>query len=434
MNDSFQMRRSDSVLLGVLSAGAYLIIALFSTQLGSGTTQSIPVWLSSGVVFGLLISIPKPHWDPLLMGVSLASAVWAWWAHGLTGISMVSFAALDTGSVLIGAWFASLGRNRDPVLAAAFLIAGTFLTSVLGATLSAALWYLSGLDEAYGKEWLAWALSTGCGIALVAPIVMHFRDFRLKLADGLSMQSFFTGLTTFVMFVGATMSVFSKDAVQRFGAISSTLGYVPMPFLLVTSLIWGALGGALSTLVGALLVFRLTVDGWGPFAVADSVLGDAIVGVQSYVLVWAVVIHLAQALLASRQIAYQRVRRWQLHCERILQASHVASVEFDVATGSAEWGETAANVLGAEVTRLHHISDWLDCLRVEERSTADTKWSTVANGECSVSDATHKLRIGSQDLVVHVRFAGVKGPDGGVERVAGVIWIVSRVFGDAGDA
>lgn len=423
MSDSFQARSSDSIFLGVVSAGAYLIVGLFSAQIARGVTQTTPVWLASGVVFGLLISVPRAQWAPILAGSFFASAVWAFWGHGLKGIHLLLFAALETCGVIAGSLLASMKKWADAVVEAFFLIAGAFVTSVLGATASAKLWYWEEMSSAFGDEWRTWALSTGVGIVLVAPVANSFRTFVVKGAGGLPMRPFLLGLATFSMFISATLLVFGKGAIQRFGAIAPTLGYLPMPFLLATSLIWGPLGGALATLLGSLLIFRLTVEGWGPFALTDAVSGHAVVEAQSYVLIWAILIHFGQALLASRQAASRRARHWQLHCERILQASHMASVEFDAVTGRAEWGETAASVLGGEVAHLHHVSDWLQCLPSGDRAAANLEWSALANGELAIVDSTHDIRVGNQVRCVRARFAGVQGPDGSVERIGGVIWL-----------
>ncbi|MCP2936384.1 MASE1 domain-containing protein, partial [Salmonella enterica subsp. enterica serovar Typhimurium] len=90
---------------------------------------------------------------------------------------------------------------------------------------------------------------------------------------------------------------------QRFGDVAATLTYLPMPFLLLASMFWGPRGGAVATMVGALLIIWLTAHGGGPFAIREGFPGESVIEVQAYVWVWAVLLLAGRALNEARRIA-----------------------------------------------------------------------------------------------------------------------------------
>lgn len=411
---------------GALLALVWLALALVSRSLAHGATETLPVWLGSGVTFAVLLVGPRWTWPALLAGAALASLVWGVLAHQLSLLAALAFALIEVSSMALGAWIATRGRlDAQSPAGSALMIAGALVASTVGATLAVALWgwQRPGADLAF--EWRTWALSTLVGLLLVAPLVTAFRGFRIMRSGGLAMTPFLGGAAAFVAFVVAALLVFATHAQQRWGDVAATLAYVPMPFLLVASLLWGPRGGAMATLLGSLLIIARTSQGGGPFAIHEATPGESVVEVQGFVLAWTTVLLLTRALAEGRRVALARARDWQLRYERTLQAVGVASVEYDAVTGRATWGDGALQVLGADAVGADTHAAWLDRVDPAERGLVQAAWQAVASGSRPAADHAYMLHSGAgRVLRVREQLAAVQGGDGRVEQVVALLTLV----------
>jgi integral membrane sensor domain MASE1 len=408
-----------AVLVGVL----LLVAAFVSRSLAEAATQTTPVWLASGVTFAALLVCARWSWPAVLVGAGIGSVIWAMASHGLALHAAIAFGVIEMVSMAAGAWIATLGRH-DPQspAGAALLIAGTFVASVLGGLLAVEMWrwFRPGINLAL--EWRVWTFSTAVGLLLVAPLAVAFRGFRIKRSGGMPMPQFLGGTLAFLAFIISVLVVFSNHSVERFAGLAPTLAYVPMPFLLTTALLWGPRGGALAALVGFVLIIYRSADGGGPFNVIEDFPGQAVVEVQGFVVVWAVVMLMGRALSEGRRQALEDARAWRLRYARTLQAVGVASVEYDAVTGRATWGEDAAWVLGAAVKDVNSLDEWLDRIDVAERGNVQATWSAVARGDVPTSEQDYGVHLPDGGAVrVHERLAGIRGADGTVEQVAALL-------------
>jgi len=411
-----------AALLAVL----WWLVALLSRSMADAAAQTLPVWLASGVTLAALLVAPRWAWPALLAGAAVAAFGWGMVAHQLGVAGALLFAGVEVVSMALGAWVATAGRqDLDAPAGAGRLIAGALLAAVTGASLATLLWAWArpGADLAF--EWRAWALSTAVGLLLVAPLVVAYRGFRVRRSGGLPMAPFLGGAAAFAAFLLAVLLVFSGQAAQHWGPLAATLAYVPMPFLLVASLLWGPRGGTVATLLGSLLIIALTARGGGPFAITETFAGEAVVEVQGFVLAWAVVQVLTQALAEGRRRALAGARDWQLRYERTLQAVGVASVEYDAASGRATWGAGAEQVLGALAGRAASHREWLDLVDAGERGMVQAGWQAVADGRIAGSEHRYGLRgPDGRMLHVHERLAAVTGGDGRVEQVVALLHVL----------
>lgn len=406
-----------NIVVAIVVALAYLLVAALSRALAGGPTETVPVWLATGMTFGALLAVARGRHAAVLAGTAVAALAWAIVTHRLAPGPAFAFAAIETCSAAAGAWVAARGSIARPLRAVGYLVGGAVLTSALGATLALELWRWFRPGVPYLTEWGAWTFSTLVGILLVAPVIAAFRGFAVKRSGGMPMLQFAIGATAFALFLIIAWIVFAGDVGRRFGPVGATLGYLPMPFLMFASLLWGMRGGALATLCGSLLVIGLTAAGGGPFSVAEGTPGEAVIEVQAYIAVWAVLILIAHALAEARRNALASARDWQLRYERTLEATGVASAEFDAITGAAVWGESAGAVLGADVVRLGSIGEWLMAIDNADRAAAQAGWDAVAGGTSPSSVGVFDVRIGDRPLWVEARLAPVHGADGAVERV-----------------
>jgi len=416
-------RPSNFVGIAAIVAIAYGIVGVLCRAVASADMQTVPLWLGAGVVFGALLVAPAGMRAAVLTGAFVASYLWGVFAHHLHAAAALAFALIEVACTAAGAFVAQrAGREGTNDLAeVSWLIAGALLTALLGASLAAEFWRWQRTDAVYGIEWRGWAFSTLVGVLLAAPVIAAFRGFRVRRSGGMPMKQFCTGAVAFAAFLAIAWIVFGTGVQQRFGAVAATLGYLPMPFLLLSAMVWGPRGGALAMLAGSLLVIAKTAAGGGPFAVADTFAGEAVVEVQAYVAVWAMLVLLARGLSESRREAKVQARDWQLRYERILGATGTASVEFDAVTGSAIWGAQAPAMLGSEVLALHGVADWHACIDAPDRALAQAAWSAVTLGRQPSAISVYAVRLGGRLRTVQAQIAAVCGPDGTVERVAGLL-------------
>lgn len=405
-----------AVMVGVLMLAA----ACLSRALAQAATEAVPVWLGSGVTFAALLVCRLWSWPVVLGTAGTIMAGWAMAAHGLGLPGAVAFGLIEVVSMGAAGWIATYGqKDSQGPLGAVLLIAGALAGAALGASLAVELWRWQRPGLNLSVEWRTWAFSTAVGLLLVGPVAVAFRGFRVRRSGGMPMQQFAAGGLAFVIFVATVLAVFSPQAEQRLDGLAATLAYVPMPFLLATALLWGPRGGAVATLLGCLLIIYRSAQGAGPFNVTEGFPGEAVVEVQGFVIVWALVMLFGRALSESRRSALAEARGWRLRYERTLQAVGVASVEYDAVTGRATWGEGASELLGAAIRHVNSMDEWLDRIDAAERGPVQATWSAVARGETPVGVQEYAVTLpGSGRLRVHERLAGIRGADGSVEQVA----------------
>jgi integral membrane sensor domain MASE1 len=422
--DSTPSRTSGAWSTFAALAVAYLAAGIVSRSLASAQTHTVPVWLAAGVAVGVLRVVGPGQWLGALLGTAAGAYVWGLTGHALGAWGAVPFAAIETVAVGIGAWVArwaggAPAQRRGPSLV--WLLLGTALTAGIGATLAAEYWRHATPEAAYADEWRAWAFSTALGILLLAPVIDAFRSFRVRRSGGMPSAQFAAGALAFAVFLVVAWLSFGAGAHRRFGALIPTLAYLPMPFLLLAALLWGPIGGSVGTLLGGVLLIAWTAAGHGPFAVADGFPGEAVIEVQAYVALWVVLILLVQELSAARRQALAQARDYQLRYERTLEATGVASAEFDAVTGAAVWSRQAQAVLGPGIDTIANVGDWLAGIQPPDRALAEASWRQVVDGRLAGTSDGYPIRLAGRILRVQTQWAAVRGPDGRTESVAALM-------------
>lgn len=416
-----------TVQRAALVAALWLASAALSRTLAHTVTQTIPVWLSSGVTFAALLVAATWRWPALLAGAGAAALAWALAAHDLTVGTAVAYSVVEVASMAAGALVVARAR-QSPASPSGMLalLGGALLASLLAATLACAVWAAHNPQADLVLEWRVGFLSTLVGLLLIAPLVQAYQGFRVRRSGGLPMMPFLGGAAAFAVFVIAVLAVFSPDAQQRWGAVAPTLAYLPMPFLLAANLLWGPRGGTVATLLGALLMIQRTAAGGGPFALHEGFAGESVIEVQGFITAWAVVLLLTSALAEGRRSALRRAHDWQLRYERTLRAVGVASVEYDAVTGATTWGEGAAEVLGADAAAAESVDAWLALIDPAERALVQGAWQAISAGQRAASEQAYTLQLpGGRTRRVRERLAVIRGGDDRVERIVGLLDVVA---------
>ncbi len=410
----------------LLTFVAWIAAATLSLQISDTVTHSAAVWLSTGVTFGALLAVKPAKRPGVLLGAGCAAVLLAL-RDGLSPWQALGFGLNEVVSAGMGAWWAlrlragdASGRTR-PDKAYGGLLLGGLLTASLGASVALLLWsWVDPGQVQLGREWRVWFLSGFCGVLLVAPLVLSFAGFRVKRSGGLRWGQFVAGALACLLFFVVTALIFSADVTKWFGAsLGPTLTYLPLPFIVVTAIFWKERGGALATFLGAVAMMAWTHAGAGPFSAVEGFSGEAVIEVQGYVVVMALLVGIVNALGATAVRALAEAQDWRTRYRQVLDSSRTVMADFDAVTGRARWGEGASALMRTDVSRLLAIGDVIAHAEPATQPGLQADWDDLAQGRRANVSWDVELFWGDGGSVpVSGRLSGVRGADGRVELVA----------------
>ena len=117
------------------------------------------------------------------------------------------------------------------------------------------------------RTFRVWMIANVVGTIVVAPLVITWSGFRPKRSGGLTMTEFVAGAVVCVLFFGTLQLVFGASADARLGGIGGRgPTYLPIMFMALIALLWGARGATLVAFAATLLALFHTLHGRGPFA------------------------------------------------------------------------------------------------------------------------------------------------------------------------
>ncbi|CAN7352439.1 MASE1 domain-containing protein [Polaromonas sp. LjRoot131] len=405
---------------------AWAVAAVLSQSMGDAMTLSSSVWLATGVTFGALLAVKPPKRPAVLAGAALAATALAL-LDGLTVLPALAFGINEALAAGLGAWVARLLRatgpegRMEPGKAYAGFLLGALLTSMLGASIGVMLWsWALPQPIALLVEWRVWTCTTFVGILLIAPLITSFAGFRVKRSGGMATSQFLAGAGTFVLFFVVAALIFSSDVSDRFSAsLGPTLTYLPLPFMVVTAILWKERGATLATLLGALALIAWTNTGGGPFAEVEGFPGEAVIEVQGYVAVMALLVGVVNALGATAAQALALAQDWRTRYRQVLESNRTVVANFDAKTGTAQWGEGASELLRTNAAALLTVQDYIAHADPQDQSALQADWRDLAQGQREHALWKNSLRWSDGRVAtVSARLSGVRGADGQVEQVA----------------
>ncbi len=421
--------RSRFIVTTLVTFMAWAFAAIVSQGMSDAVTHSSSVWLATGITFGGLLAVRAPNRAAVLLGAALATMTLSL-IDGLGFVKAVAFGLNEVLSAGVGAWLALRFRVQKETMAAepgkayAGLLLGAVITSALGASVSLLLWsWVMQGDVQLAAEWRVWACTSFVGILLVAPLIQSFAGFRVKRSGGMATTQFVSGAATFVLFFVVATLIFSTDVSDRFGAsLGPTLTYLPLPFMVVTAILWKERGATLATLLAALALIGWTNAGGGPFAEIEGFAGEAVIEVQGYVAVMALLVGVVNALGATAAQALTEARDWRARYRQVLDSTRTVMVNFDAKTGVAAWGDGASALLRTDANGLLTVQDLINHAETDEHSALLADWRDLIQGQRD--HALWKTAFRWPDGSVcnlSARLSGVRGPDGQVEQVAALL-------------
>jgi pimeloyl-ACP methyl ester carboxylesterase len=180
--------------------------------------------------------------------------------------------------------------------------------------------------------------------------------------------------------------VFRGDTAARFsGSVGFALTYLPLPFLVLGAIAWGARGATLATFVLAAITVLYSERGEGPFGGIEGFLGEGALEVQGYVAAAALLTLMVTALQGSRQRALWEAAEWRVRYEAVIAANDQLLFELDPVSGRLDWAGDTLRLLGRAPEQINTLA----CVREVDRLR-----QLVTTG---------LERVACQTLVVHAR-------------------------------
>ena len=413
----------------LVTFAAWSLMALISHGMSDAVTQSSSVWLATGITFGALLVV-KPHRRTAVLTGSAAASAVIGLLDGLAFVPALAFGLNEALSAGLGAWVALWfrtapgGAQPHPGKAYGGLLLGALLTSAAGASVAMLLWnWVLPRQVVLATEWRVWSSTAFVGILLVAPVITAFAGFKVRRSGGMAMAPFLAGAATFLMFLVVATLIFSSDVSDRFGAsLGPTLTYLPLPFIVVTAILWKERGATLATFAAALALIAWTNAGGGPFSEIEGFQGENVIEVQGYVAVMALLVGVVNALGALGDQALAQARDWRARYRQVLDSNRTVMADFDALTGEAHWGEGASELLRTPATSLLTVRDLIGHADPQAQAALHADWRDLAQGQRDHVFWKNAMRWSDGNAItLNARLSGVRGADGRVEQVAALL-------------
>jgi integral membrane sensor domain MASE1 len=407
---------------------AYFALAELSSALAYAPTDAWTVWLASGLTLGLLLATGRARWGAMLAGAALGAAIFALVVGG-TFADALGYAAIEIAGGVAGAWVATRAagtavRFESPRELGAFVL-GVLVQALVGAVLAGAWTVASGGQDGM-RTFKVWLIADVVGGILVAPLIITWSGFRAKRSGGLAMPQFAAGAIACALFLGLLYVLFSGDTQARFGGtVGTALTYLPVLFMSVIALTWGARGASFAAFAGALITLFNTIREHGPFAAADEYVGEAELEAQVFVAAVALMGLLVAALVARERRALREARDWRTRFESAIGAHRLMAYEWDPVGGAfVVTGDTASH-LGVPPSKIASLADWLAHVSPTERDQTATAFGLRADGAAVVPLTYRVVRADGTPVTLVDEAQAVRDHEGTAYRITGIVRVAS---------
>jgi integral membrane sensor domain MASE1 len=417
-----------NLIAAAVVALAYFALGALSAALAYAPTDAWTVWLASGLTLGLLLAARRARWTAILAGAGVGAALFSY-AVGGTFLDGLGYAVIEVASSAAGAWIATRAAGTDIRFESprelGMFVAGALVQAIIGAGLSAGWTLASGGHDAM-RTFKVWAISSLVGAILVAPLLVTWSAFRPKRSGGLTMPQFAAGAVACALFVGLLFALFTGDTHARFGgSVGTALTYMPVLFMSVVALTWGARGATATALGGALITLFNTIREHGPFAGVDDYVGEAELEAQIFVAAVALTGLLITTLVARERKALGDARDWRARFEGAIGAHRMLAYEWDPVGGAFVVSGDTATHLGVAPARIATLADWLAHVNPAERDQTATAFGLRAEG-AAVPPLTYRvMRADGTPVTLVDEAEALRDHEGTLYRVSGIVRVAS---------
>ncbi|WP_420466489.1 PAS domain-containing protein [Panacagrimonas sp.] len=298
------------------------------------------IWLSNGLLLGVLLSVPSERWRACL-GLSWVANALANLAAGDSATTALVLSLCNSAEVMIAAYPLRRQQRSDrddlthPAAVRVFVLCALLLAPA--ASGAAASLYLTGAElSAAAPLFLVWYLADALGIVIVAPLV-------LALARSGSPFTRLGALTAMDWLAPLSLIAVS---VAVFVQMSYPLLFLVFLPLMLMAFRLGPSGVAAGMALLALIAIPLTVMGSGPFALVEGATPSQRVLLLQFFLAVACALSLPAALVLRQR-------------ERLASGLRQAEQRFSFMAGTMPFGLLIVRPDGA---RIEYVNPYVETL------------------------------------------------------------------------
>lgn len=396
-------------------AVSYFLVGLLSHYGAGSLYGNGHVWLPAGITVAALWLLPKARWFALLVLLVAAQVALGALTHReLWRILLLAFN--ETG---VAALAVTMLRSRPHALSGPGFVRDLLLVASGAAVVSgvlAAAWLQLTQGAQLVPAMRLWTLSELVGILVMAPPLVFCSSAARAHPQGIGRPEFLVGLASLVLMLAALYVAFNSDLDRKVLDVNFGTTYVPLLFLALLTVAWGARSGAWAVLLLTLIAMAFDALGRGPFVqLVQLHASNALLELQVYLGMAALLALLIGAFKTRRERVHEEVAARQQQLTLALAASRQIAYTLDVRSGRLDWQGDVPGVLGMPAAYVDDMERLLALVAPPDQARLRHRWLQGDEQPRETAMLVH-LQDGS---VVLDRSRPLPGGRDGRPRVAG---------------
>ena len=335
-----------AVLISVAVSVSYYLTAIigfgFALQPGSVST----LWMPNSILLAGLLLTPRRWWWLVIIAVlpahfasELSSGVptlmvFSWF---VSNVAQALFAAICISSFVKDRL--RFDRFRDLTI---FILFGAFLAPFLSSFLDAALVKLNGWgNNSYWDIWRVRFFSNVIATLTLVPVVIVWVSEGVAGLRRPPIRRYVEGALLVIGLLAVGIFVFDVEGPEE---ISSSLLYLPLPFLLWAAVRFGPRGTSTTLLLVMFLAILGATRGAGPFVTSTSATNA--LAIQWFLIVVSIPLMALAAVIEERQRAEALARRNEERLTLALNAAQMGTWDWQIADNTLTWTEDTKRIFG----------------------------------------------------------------------------------------
>lgn len=338
--------QSNELAAPLVWAFAYFLLGLLSHALDGALYGGGRVWLPAGITVAALWLLPRARWFALLVLLIAAQVALGAMAHReLWRVLLLAFNETLVAAIAVG-----MLRGRSHAMSGPTFVRDLLsvaLVASLTSGLLAAAWLQATQRVPLVPAWRMGALSELVGILVMVPALVFCTRSARAHPEGIARTEFAVGLLSLLGMLASVYVAFNGELDRKVLDVNFGTTYVPLLFLALVTVAWGARSGAWSVLLLCVIAMVYDARGRGPFVqLVQLHASNALLELQVYLGMAALMALLIGAFKTRRERIHEEVAAWNSQVALSLAASRQVAYTFDVRSSRFAWQGDVLAVLG----------------------------------------------------------------------------------------
>jgi PAS domain S-box-containing protein len=357
-----------SLLIAAIVSVSYYLTAIigfgFALQPGSVST----LWMPNSILLAGLLLTPRRSWGLVILAV-LPAHFGSELYSGIPTAMVLSWFVSNVAQALLAAFCICLlirdrlrfDRFRDLTM---FILFGAFLAPFLSSFLDAALVKLNGWgNNSYWDIWRVRFFSNVIATLTLVPVVMLWVSGGIAALRRASALRYLEGGLLFFGLLTVGFYVFDRQ--QALAATTSSLLYLPLPFLLWATVRFGPRGTSTSLLLVMFLVILGATRGAGPFVTSSSAVNA--LSIQLFLLVVSIPLMALAAVIEERRRAEEVARQNEKRLTLALNAAQMGSWDWQITDNKLVWTGDTKRIFGLAADPINSLESFINVVHPDDR-------------------------------------------------------------------